>query len=260
MVDWHKLPASKDCATNSIGPRLLAIVEVDKSEKVFCAQPGCQHTVYKAIHVVKDGEQMLVLGSTCFKKRYGSLTALGKAQHWGGNGKLLTSEERALLAENTQALLVRFEAEETRLRQEAPLKLQRLRDAESSSFQVTKASVGFPIQRPMVRTIPTRGVFPWPWMKAGTSVAAFKFQDGSGWVRVQHKDGRQFVVPWPSFDGWDEALPPVVGHANMEMGGYEVTGSVPATIAFLRDLAKDEKVTGIWSEVVATLGSKPQWS
>lgn len=118
-------------------PRLLAIVEVDKSEKVFCAQPGCHHSVYKAIHVVKDGKQMLVLGSTCFQKRYGSLTALGKAQHWGGSGKLLTSEERALLAENTQVLLARFEAEEARLRQEAALKLQRLRDAESVSVAST---------------------------------------------------------------------------------------------------------------------------
>jgi hypothetical protein len=41
-------------------PRLLAIVEVGKSEKVFCAQPGCHHTVYKAIHVVKEGEMLLV--------------------------------------------------------------------------------------------------------------------------------------------------------------------------------------------------------
>ena len=50
-------------------PRLLAIVEVDKSEKVFCAQPGCHHTVYKAIHVVKEGEMLLVLGSTCFESK-----------------------------------------------------------------------------------------------------------------------------------------------------------------------------------------------
>ena len=86
-------------------PCLLAIVEVDKSERVYCAQPGCHHTVYKAIHVVKEAGQLLVLGSTCFEKRYGSLKALGKARHWGGNGKVLTSQERALLAENTQALL-----------------------------------------------------------------------------------------------------------------------------------------------------------
>ena len=92
--------------------KLMAIVEVDKAERVYCAQPGCHHTVYKAIHVVKEGDQLLVLGSTCFQKRFGSLTALGKAQHWGGNGKVLTSEERALLAKNTQALLSSFESEE----------------------------------------------------------------------------------------------------------------------------------------------------
>lgn len=242
-------------------PRLLAIVEVDKSEKVFCAQPGCHHSVYKAIHVVKDGEQMLVLGSTCFKKRYGSLTALGKAQHWGGSGKLLTSEERALLAENTQALLALFEAEEAQIRQEAELKLQRLREASSKSMPMTRVPPTLRVQRSAaVGSMAPRGAFPWPWMKPGTSVAAFKFQDGSGWVRVQHKDTRQFIVPWPSFDGWDEALPPVVGRPNMEIGGYEVIGPVPVAIAFLRDHAEAEKVTGVWAEMVAVLGSKANWT
>ena len=241
--------------------RLLAVVEVDESEKVYCAQPGCHHTVYKAIHVVKEGEQLLVLGSTCFQKRYGSLKALGKAQHWGGNGKVLTSEERALLAHNTQALLARFEAEEEKLRQDAKLKLQRLREAASKPKPVTSAPSTPWVQRPAAAgSMAPRGVFPWPWMKPGTSVAAFKFQDGSGWVRVQHKDTRQFIVPWPSFDGWDEALPPVVGRPNLEIGGYEVTGPVPAPIAFLRHHAEAEKVTGVWTEVAAILGSKATWS
>jgi hypothetical protein len=258
MVDDNSRPTSEELALSSITPRLMAVVEVDKSERVYCAQPGCHHTVYKAIHVVKEGEKLVVLGSTCFQKRYGSLNALGKAQHWGGNGKLLTSEERALLAENTQALLARFEAEEARLRQEAELKHQRLPDISNRHLPVTGFLATAPVPRPAAaRGFPTHGVFPWPWMKPGTSVAAFKFQDGSGWVRVQHKDTRQFIVPWPIFDGWDESLPPVVGHPNMEMGGYEVTGPVPAAITFLRDHALAEKVTGVWGEVVAILGSKP---
>ena len=242
-------------------PCLLAIVEVDKSERVYCAQPGCHHTVYKAIHVVKEGEQLLVLGSTCFEKRYGNLKALGKAQHWGGNGKVLTSEERALLAHNTQALVARFEAEEARLRQEAQLKLQSLREAATRPVPVTRVPTTPLVQWPAaVGSMAPRGVFPWPWMKPGTSVAAFKFQDGSGWVRVQHKDTRQFIVPWPSFDGWDEALPPVVGRPNMEIGGYEVIGPVPVAIAFLRDHAEAEKVTGVWAEVAVVLGNKPNWT
>ena len=46
-------------------PKLMAIVEVDKAERVYCAQPGCSHTVYKAIQVVKEGDKLLVLGSRC---------------------------------------------------------------------------------------------------------------------------------------------------------------------------------------------------
>ncbi len=34
---------------------LLAIVEEDKSERVQCQEPGCGHSVYQAIHVVRDG-------------------------------------------------------------------------------------------------------------------------------------------------------------------------------------------------------------
>lgn len=237
-------------------PRLLAIVEVDKSEKVYCAQPGCRHTVYKAIHVVKEGEQLLVLGSTCFEKRYGDLKALGKAQHWGGNGKVLTSEERALLAENTQALLARFEAEEGRLRQEGELKLQRLREVSLRALPARKAPTTPLRHLPTVRNVTPRSVFPWPWMMPTTSVAAFKLRDGTGWVRVQHKDRRQFIVPWPSFDGWEEALPPVVGCPNLDIGGYEVLGQMVEVIAYLRAQSLGEKITGLWSDVTELLGTK----
>lgn len=230
----------------------MAIVEVDKAERVYCAQPGCHHTVYKAIHVVKEGGQLLVLGSTCFQKRFGSLTALGKAQHWGGNGKVLTSEERALLAENTQALLARFESEEARLREEAEQKLQRLR--EELARRSAPRQVPAPVHIPGMRSMSLRGVFPWSWMMPGSSVAAFKLRDGSGWVRVQHKDRRQFIVPWPCFDGWEESLPPVVGRANLEVGGYEV-GHVVDAIAYLRAHATGEKITGLWGDVTGLLGA-----
>lgn len=158
----------------------------------------------------------MVLGSTCFQKRYGSATALGKALYWGGKDILLTTEERALLMENTQALLSRFEAEEARLREEAEQKLLRLR-AEFARRSLSKqASVAATIQIPGMRGMPLRGVFPWPWMMPGSSVAAFKLRDGSGWLRVQHKNRKHFIVPWPSFDGWEESLPPVVGRASLE--------------------------------------------
>ena len=254
MVDANSLPSPEDQASTGVAPRLMAVVEVDKSERVYCAQPGCHHTVYKAIHVVKEGGELLVLGSTCFQKRFGSLTALGKAQHGGGNGKVLTSEERALLAENTQALLSRFEAEEARLREEAEQKLMRLREemARRSAFRQAPASAA--VRIPDMQAMSLRGVFPWPWMMPRSSVAAFKLRDGSGWIRVQHKDRKHFIVPWPSFDGWEESLPPVVGRANLEVGGYEV-GHVVDAIAYLRAHATGEKITGIWADVTALLGT-----
>ena len=235
--------------------KLMAIVEVDKAERVYCAQPGCHHTVYKAIHVVREDDRFLVLGSTCFQKRFGSLTALGKAQHWGGNGKVLTSEERALLAENTQALLARFEAEEARLREEAEQKLQRLREELARRSLPTQAPAAAPFQISGMRGMSLRGSFPWSWMMPGSSVAAFKLRDGSGWLRVQHKDRRQFIVPWPSFEGWEESLPPVVGRANLEVGGYEVVHVVDA-IAYLRTHATGEKITGVWGDVTGLLGPR----
>lgn len=237
----------------SAHPCLLAIVEVDTTERVYCAQPGCKHTVYKAIHVVREGNQLLVLGSTCFQKRYGSATALGKAQYWGGKGKLLTTEERALLMENTQALLSQFEAEEAWLREEAEQKLLRLRAEFARRSLPRQASAAATIQIPGMRGMPLRGVFPWPWMMPSSSVAAFKLRDGSGWLRVQHKNRKHFIVPWPSFDGWEESLPPVVGRANLEVGGYEV-GNVVDAVAYLRAYASGEKITGVWGDVTALLG------
>ena len=62
MVDENSRPTPKDLSTPSGTPRLMAVVEVDKSERVYCAQPGCHHTVYKAIHVVKEAGHLLVLG------------------------------------------------------------------------------------------------------------------------------------------------------------------------------------------------------
>ena len=38
--------------------KLLAIIEVSPSEKVRCGRPGCKHTVYKAVHVVRDAGQL----------------------------------------------------------------------------------------------------------------------------------------------------------------------------------------------------------
>lgn len=250
---------SEKTPMSSASPSLLAIVEVDPTQRVYCVQPGCKHTVFKAIHVVRDGDQLLVLGSTCFRKRYGSATALGKAKHGGGNSKLLTSEERVLLANNTEALLARFAAEEDRLREEAAIKLKRLKEEWTARQHLPSALIpGWSEPRSMAPrpAMAPRKSMPWSWMKPNSSVAAFKLHDGSGWVRVQHRDGQHFIVPWPCFEGWEESLPPVVGHPDVEIGGYEVVGEVVSAISYLRSHAAEEKITGLWHEVVALLGAR----
>jgi hypothetical protein len=97
-------------ATNA---KLLAIVSVEHEDRVQCRQPGCGHSIYRAIHVVRDNGNLIVLGSTCFTKRYGSAETLGAARFSASAcGRTLTAEERVLLVDNTAELLARFEAEE----------------------------------------------------------------------------------------------------------------------------------------------------
>lgn len=93
--------------------KLLAIVSVEHEDRVQCGQLGCGHSIYRAIHVVRDNGSLIVLGSTCFAKRYGSAVSLGTARFGAGAcGRTLTAEERVLLVANTAELLARFEAEE----------------------------------------------------------------------------------------------------------------------------------------------------
>ena len=97
--------------------RLLAIVSVDPSRRVICQEPGCGHGVYAAIHVVQDKENLLILGSTCFAKRYGGASALGTPAYSAGSGggSHLTEDERMALVTNTAELIAQFKA-----RHEAP--------------------------------------------------------------------------------------------------------------------------------------------
>jgi hypothetical protein len=94
---------------------LLTIVEVDYDERVRCQAPGCKHSVYRRIHVVRDAAQpsgLLVLGSTCCLKLFGFGQGRGAAPSYGsGDGRRLTDEERAMLTDNTAALVARLEAE-----------------------------------------------------------------------------------------------------------------------------------------------------
>ena len=96
---------SSESSLHPVSTRLRAIVAVSPAERVRCQQSGCKCSVYAAIHVVEESGVLIVLGATCFSKRYGHLRALGDAQFGGGGGRQLTDAERQLLEQNTAALL-----------------------------------------------------------------------------------------------------------------------------------------------------------
>ena len=231
--------------------KLLAIVSVEHEDRVQCGQPGCGHSIYRAIHVVRDNGSLIVLGSTCFAKRYGSAATLGTARFGTGDGgRKLTAEERMLLVDNTAELLARFEAEELArvmtLAHSKPIPVSQL-----AQHPVPQKVDAPPMYWAVMPALSPSSPTPWKWMKPLTSMAYFRLRDGTGWIRVQHRDSRQMLVPWPVFDGWDEAFPPSIGLVDSDCGGYVLPADVRGSISYLRSKAERELVTGIWKEIVA---------
>jgi hypothetical protein len=50
------------------GAYLLAVVEVDREDRIQCQAEGRGHSVYKRIHVVLTGMAFKVLGSQCYER------------------------------------------------------------------------------------------------------------------------------------------------------------------------------------------------
>lgn len=93
--------------------KLLAVVSVDKSQRVRCRAPGCKCTVYAQIYVVETDEgKIQVLGSACYKNLYHKDESINKKPFYTGtSSRQLTEEERNLLDQNTEALIQKFEIE-----------------------------------------------------------------------------------------------------------------------------------------------------
>ena len=93
---------------------LLAVIEVPYEARVRCMAPRCGHSVYKRVHIVRQAAELLVLGSDCFSRIYAGQSVSTSAPRLTTRaGRLLTDEERALLARNTDKLIEQFEAERT---------------------------------------------------------------------------------------------------------------------------------------------------
>lgn len=155
---------------------------------------------------------------------------------------MLTKEERQLLLNNTESLIAKFE-------QEA---------ATAGAAQVAPAaeSIGPHSAMPApVTSIHYQKETPWAWVKPWSSVIYFKLKDGSGWMRAQRKDDKHVLLPWPAFDGWDEALPSFLGPIDNECGGHVLT-DVVAALKYLRDRVEWETKPGRWKDVMTEIAGR----
>lgn len=239
--------------------KLLAIVRVAEDEPVRCQNPGCGHRVHAAVHIVRESGALMVLGSTCFVRRYGSPKALGTPRHnSGAGGRSLTPKECELLVFNTDLLLARFEEElriHTQREQILAEERRRLwteeeeRRAEALRLTRERECSGILDPREKLRllreefrrkeavelkiahfsTLPAiaaaaKLVVPPVWATQAISNSSFfcyLFKDGSRWTLYKMESEKYALRPWPSAEeGWDEALPPSIGRAQANLGCY----------------------------------------
>ena len=81
-------------------------------DRVRCDAPGCGHSVYKRVHILRRDGVFRVYGSTCFAREFANQPLRSAKPHLtGSNSRVLSSEERALLVAITERLIAQFEAE-----------------------------------------------------------------------------------------------------------------------------------------------------
>ena len=256
--------------TEIVNAQLLAVVRIAEEERVRCQNPGCGHGVHAAVHIVRESGALMVLGSTCFVRRYGSSKALGNPRYnLGAGGRSLTPEERELLAFNTELLLARFgEEERLRIQREQILAEERrrllieeeARRADASRLARERESAGFWAPQEKLRLLreefgrrravqhqiehlsilpampsEVKLVGPPVWATQVISNGSFfcyVFKDGSHWILYKLQSGEYALRPWPSaVEGWDEALPPSIGRAQADLGCYLISDYVSFIMA-----------------------------
>lgn len=123
--------------------QLLAIVEVPRDDRVRCQSAGCNHSVFRRIHVVRENSVVRVYGSECFKKLFVGLPVVSSTpQYTSSDGRHLTEEERQILIENTERLIQQFESEhQSELARQAALVAARSTPAQPTPPLPSKPSV-----------------------------------------------------------------------------------------------------------------------
>jgi len=84
---------------------LLAIIEVPSAKPVLCQAEQCGRSVYSAVHIIRDGNSLRVLGSECAKKLIGLSDVKERSDRTSVVTADLTERDVDALNENTAALL-----------------------------------------------------------------------------------------------------------------------------------------------------------
>jgi hypothetical protein len=107
-------------------PTLLAVVEVEQEQRIRCQAPGCNHGVYRTIHVIQADEGLKLYGSQCCAKLFG-WTSKQRAASYTTTDRRLTAEERAQLESNTATLLEKLKVEHEQRHEASRQKLRALK-------------------------------------------------------------------------------------------------------------------------------------
>lgn len=89
----------------------MAIVRVDKENRVYCRHEGCGRTIYAKIHIIQHHGKVTTVGSDCFSRHYQNIEPRPTYSGTNGSERPLTEAERLLLIDNTEKLIAQFQAE-----------------------------------------------------------------------------------------------------------------------------------------------------
>lgn len=127
-------------------PELLGVFEVAKEKRIRCQAPGCNHAVYKAVHLLSLEGEFKLYGSECCKKLFGWTSKTQTASHTSGERRL-SDEEREQLVGNTAELLAKLKAEQIQLRASNEAKLNALRSTLAEKTTVVGTGRGIAQRR-----------------------------------------------------------------------------------------------------------------
>lgn len=114
--------------------------------RVRCQAPGCNHAVYKAVHLLSLEGEFKLYGSECCKKLFGWTSATQAASHTSGERRL-SAEEREQLISNTAELLAKLKAEQAQRRASNEARLKALRNPRAATTTVVGSGRGFAQRR-----------------------------------------------------------------------------------------------------------------